>query len=126
LRRYIEEAELLAIVDAWIRHSFDSGLCEAADAVLSSRTDGSVRPNEVRGRGAGEEWGVAWDSVSSTGQSDPTPSDQAPAVFRVLLAEDSRANQVAISRLLRQGLTLAQISAQPEPVWSGSHSLSSF
>ena len=80
--------------------------------MLSSLTDGSDRPNEVRGRGAGPvaERDAERDSVTSTGECDQPPSDQPLAVFKVLLAEDSRANQVAISRLLRaQGVDVIAV-----------------
>ena len=83
IQKPIQEAELLALVDTFIRHSFDG-----AGTFTRHSFDGYPRDGGVTSVGA------------SGGAARDWPTDESPAAFRVLLAEDSRANQMAISRLL--------------------------
>ena len=113
MRRYIQAAELLDIVDTFIEHEHDEHDCledccgGVWDSVTSDSPTGTAdSPTVFRGAvqdsvtstattstGVFRGRGATRDSVTSTGESTP------PAAFRVLLAADSRANEV-VTRLL--------------------------
>jgi len=87
-----------AVLESVARDSVTSG-----HAIWTTLTESPADEWAGASRGPGPAWG---DSASS----HPRSSTTSPAVFKVLLAEDSRANQVAISRLLRaQGVDVTVV-----------------
>ena len=87
IEKPIEEAELLKIVDTFIQHD-------------DHRTTGHCSPRNII-----LDWAQSTSTIgggtSPVDSMQTTQTDESPAAFRVLLAEDSRANQMAITRLLR-------------------------
>ena len=92
MQKPVQKAELLAMIDTFIRPSVDG-----SDRSL----EGTPRAADGDGTSFDGSGGAVWDSVT----------DVSPAAFRVLLAEDSRANQLAISRLLSaQGVDVTVVN----------------